>query len=350
MAERLARRHFVPLASAPTTQCRLAEIARLFRRAANYDQQAGIVEANKWVMRTMARKCAAPRVTAVHGFEDSSLWQFHSAKRLGKACIYNIPVPHYPVRERIHLKLNALFADWVSSSHGLHSLVGPEHKRGEIELADIIIVPSGFAERSIRETYPDKAIVRAPYGIDTEFWTKAGPACGDRPLRFVYAGHLSVAKGIPLLINAWECADLPNAELELIGPWRMAPNMRQRVPKNVVLRLPCSAQALRERYQSADVFVFPSFYEGFGMVLLEAMACGLPVVASDATAAQDILTSRIGVLTPSGSLEALVEGLRWCHSHRDKLKEMGEAARELAVKYTWAQYRRVVTEAVEPFA
>jgi alpha-maltose-1-phosphate synthase len=55
-----------------------------------------------------------------------------------------------------------------------------------------------------------------------------------------------------------------------------------------------SSKALRDQYHGADGFVFPSFFEGFGLVLLEAMACGLPAIASTATAATDVLPDTAG--------------------------------------------------------
>src|SRR5438045_3919459 len=81
----------------------------------------------------------------------------------------------------------------------------------------------------------------------------------------------------------------------------------------------CSAASLRTYYQSADVFVFPSYFEGFGLVLLEAMACGLPLLASECTAAPDFLTNNSGSVVPAGNVDAWIEGLRTMSANRDRL-------------------------------
>ena len=140
---------------------------------------------------------------------------------------------------------------------------------------------------------------RCPYGVDLEFW-KAGLDCRGRgPLRFIYAGQMSLRKGIPLLLEAWEKADMRDAELELVGLWQLAETRLKSLPRGVTHWGPCSPEALRARFCAADVFVFPSFFEGFGLVLLEAMACGLPAIASEATAGPDIYDGGLRTFGPS---------------------------------------------------
>lgn len=91
--------------------------------------------------------------------------------------------------------------------------------------------------------------------------------------------------------------------------------------------------------------MFPSFFEGFGLVLLEAMACGLPAIASNATASADVLAEASGRLLPGGDLDNLADPLRWFDQNRSRLPAMGRAARKRAGECTWERYRRSVTEA-----
>ena len=114
-------------------------------------------------------------------------------------------------------------------------------------------------------------------------------------------------------------------------------------------RPPCAPSELRQRYLSSDVFVFPSYFEGFGLVLLEAMACGLPAIASDASAGPDIITDQCGRLMPCGNIEALVEILRWFGKNRQQLPAMSRSARSQAERFTWENYRRSVSVAVASF-
>ena len=98
--------------------------------------------------------------------------------------------------------------------------------------------------------------------------------------------------------------------------------------------------------ESPHVFVFPSYSDGFGLVLLEAMACGLPAIASEASIGPEIITADCGFITPTGDLDRLVELLRWFDCHRNELPVMGRQARSQAARCTWRNYRNLVIGAV----
>jgi glycosyltransferase involved in cell wall biosynthesis len=289
-------------------------------------------------------------VRAVHSYEDCSLWQFQEAKRLGKACIYDMPIGYYPAWEKTQMDLARQFVDWLPAG-GLPSsrYVRPQQKRQEMELADLVLAPSRFVEETIRAFHPYKAISLAPYGVDLEFWKPCARNEGSEVLRFIYAGQISLRKGIPVLIQAWEKAALRSAELQLVGSWNLSDGKKASLPRGVTHVSALSSEALRDHYRRADVFVFPSFFEGFGLVLLEAMACGLPAIASAATAGADVLTKDSGRLLPVGDLDRLVDALRWFDKNRSCVPEMGRAARKTAEECTWDRYRQVVTNATSAF-
>src|SRR5262249_60229934 len=99
LAQRFARIHFAPLAHAPKAQGRAGEPWRLLMRASGVTN-GNPQQANRWLMRTMARECRRLSVSAVHAYEDCSLWQFLEAKRLGKACVYHLTPCYYPAGQR----------------------------------------------------------------------------------------------------------------------------------------------------------------------------------------------------------------------------------------------------------
>jgi alpha-maltose-1-phosphate synthase len=349
LAQRLSRRCFPPLDVAPKIQGRIGEFRRLLTRAIGQGDERLSYQANDWLMQTMRRECQRTNVSAIHSYEDCSLWQFAEAKRRGKACIYDMPIGYYPAWEQTEAGLARQYVDWLPAG-GLPSnrYSRPEQKREEMKLADLTLVPSSFVEKTIRNFHPYQMLARAPYGVDLEFWTPGVKRQELRPLRFIFAGQLSLRKGIPGLLEAWEKAALRDAELELVGPWHLADDRRSSLPRGVTWLPACSAEALRERYRAADVFVFPSFFEGFGLVLLEAMACGLSAIATDATAGPDVMTEACGRLIPAGNVDALVEELRWFYKNREQIPALSRAARIQAEACTWKNYRRCVTEAVAP--
>jgi len=350
MARRFGRRYFAPLAEAPKIQGRLGEVRRLIIRGLGRGDDALSYQANDWLMATMQRECHRNSVTAVHAYEDCSLLQFKEANRLGKACIYDMPIGYYSAWESTQTQLIHEFVDWLPTG-GLSSsrYVRPQQKCQEMELADLVLVPSSFAANTIRAFHPNKMISLARYGVDLEFWRPREHEDRSEVLRFIYAGQISLRKGIPGLLQAWEKAALHDAELKLVGSWFLNERIRVKLPHGVKHVPVLSSEELRDQYHKADVFVFPSFFEGFGLVLLEAMACGLPAIASAATAGADVLTEPSGRVLPVGNQDALVSALQWFDKERDSLPAMGRAARKQAELCTWKDYRRAVAEATAKF-
>jgi glycosyltransferase involved in cell wall biosynthesis len=345
LAQRLERRQFPPLSHVPKVQDRVKEVYRLLMRALELSSYSP-EHANRWLMRTMARECHRPTVTAIHAYEDCSLWPFIEARRLGKACVYDLPSCYYPAWEKLQAELSRKYSDWMPSNCLPAAYDARlEQKRKEIELADLTLVASRYVEATVREFYPHKEIARAPYGVDVEFWTPA-PHKQAEPLRFIYAGTVSVRKGVALLVEAWSKAGLRDAALTLVGSWELADSKLRSLPAGITWVPPCSSEALRDRYRESHVLVFPSYSDGFGLVLLEAMACGLPVIASQATIGPEIVTPGCGFITPTGDLDRLVELLRWFDHHRDELRVMGRQARTQAARCTWSNYRSLVVRAV----
>jgi glycosyltransferase involved in cell wall biosynthesis len=185
--ERLSRRHFTPLASVRIRQGRFGEMRRLFVRGLGFESDHLAVQANEWLMRTMTRYCANPAVTAVHSYEDCSLWQFRKAKRLGKACIYNMPIGYYAYWAAKEAELSRKYAEWLpGDATPAGTLVSEKHKREEMELADLVLAPCGFAQSTIQTFFPKKRVVQVPYGVDSEFWRPApNPRSADTLIFFI---------------------------------------------------------------------------------------------------------------------------------------------------------------------
>jgi alpha-maltose-1-phosphate synthase len=347
MVQRLERRHFQPLAGVPKVQGRIGEFYRLVRRASGFDNGLLSDQHDRWLMRVMARECRRLPVTAVHAYEGSAHWPFLAAKRGTKACVYDLPACYYQGLEPTLVQLEQKYSDWINPGQVLAGYnMRRAQKQQEMELADLVLVASSYVERTVREFYPYKEIARTPYGVDVEFWTPGPSNTQAGPLRYIYAGNISVRKGIPLLIEAWSKAGLHDAELTLVGSWALPESKLRSLPAGITWIPPCSPQFLRDRYRESHVFVFPSHSDGFGLVLLEAMACGLPSIASEASIGPEIITPDCGFITPTGDLDRLVELLRWFDRYRNELPGMGRQARAQAARYTWRNYRSSVIRAV----
>ena len=135
-------------------------------------------------------------------------------------------------------------------------------------------------------------------------------------------------------------------QLDLVGSWQLSPHLLKTLPQNIRWRGPVSAGELRERYRDSDIFVFPSYFEGYGLVLLESLACGLPYLATEATAAADFPLDIAGQLFASGDSDQLVNSLRWYSTRRDDLPAMSILARQTAEDRSWDNYRARIRESL----
>jgi alpha-maltose-1-phosphate synthase len=170
----------------------------------------------------------------------------------------------------------------------------------------------------------------------------------DKLFRALFVGRVGPRKGFHYLLQAWQELHLPDAELLAIGINEF-PNNWLTQYQDIFRYIPSLPHAaLNEYYSTASVFVFPSLVEGFGLVLLEAMACGIPVITTPNTAGPDILTDGVeGFIVPIRDVAALKEKLEWCYSHPEELAQMGKAARQKAEQLTWGLYRQQLASRVQ---
>ena len=346
MAERLGRRRFEPLADSPLVQGRLGEWRRLLLRAAGRGGEATVRAANEWVARTLRRECRRAAVSAVHAYEDCALLPFEEARRLGKACIYDLPIGYFEAWERIAPQLSAQYADWMIPASSFR-FASPEQKREELALADLVLAPSGFVADSARETFPDKRVALAPFGVDLAAWPFQERRAPAGVMTFLFAGQCSVRKGTPLLLDAWRAAGLADARLLLAGSWGLAEAKKRQLPANCNWLGPLSQEGLRAVYRDTDVFVLPTNFEGSPLVIGEALACGLPVLTTQGRGADSILDEESSRTVPPDNLDALIEALRWFAGNRDRIPAMSRAARANAERWPWQRYRASVAAAVK---
>ena len=145
---------------------------------------------------------------------------------------------------------------------------------------------------------------------------------------------------MPLLLNAWQRLAPAQAELWLLGP--VSAKVRSLLPELPGLRVLGEVPGARVPgiLQQCDVFVFPSYFEGFGLVILQAMACGLPVITTTATAGPDLIRvpGSGGWVIPTGNEDCLVEAMAHCLANRDDMRVVGKIGRSIAERYSWQVY------------
>ena len=152
-----------------------------------------------------------------------------------------------------------------------------------------------------------------------------------------------MGKGNLYLLEAWKRLKLKDAELLLMGEVR--PEIRrvlgEYAGENVRMVGFVPPPAMAEELRQCSVFLFPSLHEGFGLVLLEAMASGVPVVASRNSGAPDCVTEgEDGFMVEARAVEELAARIEWCYRNREALEWMGRnARRKVEEKFTLQCYR-----------
>jgi glycosyltransferase involved in cell wall biosynthesis len=156
----------------------------------------------------------------------------------------------------------------------------------------------------------------------------------DDPI-LLYVGRLSSEKRLEMLKPVLE--QIPNVRLALVGDGPAREDLQTAfagTPTTFVGYL--KGEALSQAYASADVFVFPSALETFGLVVVEAMAAGLPVVASRVGGIPDVVEEGItGYTFEVGDTAGLIDGVRRIISQPERIAAMGRDARAFAETQSW---------------
>jgi glycosyltransferase involved in cell wall biosynthesis len=178
-------------------------------------------------------------------------------------------------------------------------------------------------------------------GVDHRFFNPGSTQTKGK-FRVCYVGRLEPAKGISYLIAAWRQLALRDAELVLVG--RKLPGVAaleaKDLPASIKMTGILGRDEIKRCYQECDLFVFPSVNEGLSLSLLEAMSCGLPVVACKDTGADDcVVPEENGLLVPGRDADALADAIAWSHHHREDLLRMGRSARQtIEARFTLEDY------------
>ena len=202
---------------------------------------------------------------------------------------------------------------------------------------------SSYTRKTLENSPCTATIDIIPYGAPPAVSDDIAKPSGS--LRVLFAGSLGQRKGLSYLLDA--VGKLKGAvNLTLLGrktATDCAP-LNSAVEKYRWLPTLNHASVLREM-QSHDVLVLPSLFEGFGLVILEAMAQGTPVIATDHTAGPDVIQDGVdGFIVPIRSADAIAQKLELLARNSDQLMSMKQAAKAKAQLHTWENYRRRLVE------
>jgi glycosyltransferase involved in cell wall biosynthesis len=220
-----------------------------------------------------------------------------------------------------------------------------------LKSADKIIADSENTKNDLMRYYhvPDDKIKVIPLGVEKRFCRLNPEAVEDIRRRYhldfpfiLYTGTLEPRKNLPALIKAFSVIKLKHHHYKLViagmKGWKYQGIFDQvtalDLEKDVVFTGYVPDEDLPALYNAAEVFVYPSFYEGFGLPPLEAMACGCPVITSNTSSLPEVV-GNAGIMIDPNDHDELVQAIDSVLSDltlKEKLRELGQ---ERAKEFSW---------------
>ena len=227
--------------------------------------------------------------------------------------------------------------------------VGAKRFGVEAKAADYHIVASTYSIRALEfEGIAAENIYRIPYGVDENKFLEPKRVYDGKHINVLFVGEVNQRKGIRQVLEAAKRINSDDVVFNIVGtgrdycadlyaPYERYVNFCGRVPFDELLN----------HLQSSHVFVFPTMGEGFGLVLLEAMAAGLPVITTSNCGGADIVSEgKDGFLIKVGDVDSLVDRIMWIKNNPEKAEKMSENAVTKAKQFTWERYEAGIVHSV----
>jgi glycosyltransferase involved in cell wall biosynthesis len=300
--------------------------------------------------RRLRRQKYGPGLRAAYAYEDCAEQFFLAARELGLRRAYDLPIAYWATTQRLLREEAGRYPDWEPTLGGTRdSEEKLARKSRELALAELVVCPSRFVMESLpEEIRAVKPCIVTPFGspmVDVD--KNLSDDQISRPLRVLFAGAMTQRKGLADLFAAMKLIKSQSIELVVMGS-TLCPidGYRQRYANFIYEPTRPHSEVLR-LMQTCDVFVLPSIVEGRALVQQEAMACGLPLMATKNAGADDlIIEGETGFLLPIRSPEKIAEKIDWCATNRSRLGGMGIAAQKRARELTWRSYGETVVGAI----
>ena len=305
------------------------------------------------VEKRFDERCAAAlALTPCDGFigvEHGCLESARAARDLGKRVVVAFLSPHHETfRECVfdeYAKYPQLMTPYVERLLRLMPR-RTARKDEEARLADMIHTASRFTSQSIvkHAGVDERRIMCVPYGGPPPIARADLPESSAGPVRFLYSGPVSVRKGVHYLFQAWHSIGAgPHATLDVFGSMQLPLEALGEATRGAMFHGHAAPSDLHGAYRAASVLVFPTLCDGFGLVVQEALAHGVPVITTTNAGAADLIQDgRNGFVVAPANVEALAEKMQWCITHPGEISRMRHAALETAQAWTWDRFRQTL--------
>lgn len=282
-----------------------------------------------------------PGAQAIYAYEDSAARSFGAAREAGLRRFYELPTLYWKTTHRLMEEEAALQPLWSATNDTLNDGEAKlARKDRELALADHIVVPSEFVRATLSESDNLRASIDVvPYGGPAPSAAPRVASAPNEKLRLLFVGHLRQRKGLSYLFDAMRALD-GVASLTLIGPKPVdCAVLSEALGRHRWLGAVPYGRVLEEMRRH-DVLVLPSLIEGFALVILEAMAQGLPVVTTPNSGAATVIEDGVdGYIVPIRDSDAIVDRVMRL-ADRAELSQVSAAALRKAGAMSWANQER----------
>jgi glycosyltransferase involved in cell wall biosynthesis len=267
---------------------------------------------------------------------------FERMRRDGGRTVLSYPIAHNGFQAKFYAEEARLAPQFAAALPRLDQLPREYTECLEVEcaLADRILVGSRFVRDSFLSMgFDARRIVVTPYGVDTvRFTPRSESSRRGGIFRALFVGQIGQRKGMSYLFEGYQRFRRPDSELHVVGTYVPGREVYDRYAQLYRHTPNVPQEQLPALYQSADVFVFPSLIEGMPLVVLEAMASGLPVITTTHGPGDIVRDGVDGFFVPIRDPEAIAMRLEQLYRDPALRAQMGRNAREQAMRYTWDSY------------
>ena len=212
----------------------------------------------------------------------------------------------------------------------------------EIHLASTVICASSITAQSLQEEGISSNNIKViSYGVETNLYPykKREILKPNDVFHVIFIGSLNQRKGITYLLEALE--GIQNVVLHIVGRGIFDENLLTNYQTTIELHKNISQEELVTLLHRSHCFVLPSLVEGFGQVILEAMATGIPIVASENTIAKDIIKDGVnGFVVPIRNAVAIKNKIQHLIAHPDLVTKIGDTGYKTAQNLNWPTFRK----------
>lgn len=292
----------------------------------------------------LEREITSPRPFALWGYNASSLSSFELGRAAGRPLILDRTIGDYRRYNRLMDRVAQTHGAWFTKTDRTIPVSQIERDQREYELADVILAGSEFCAKTIREwggsSVAEKVRV-LPYCFDEGLFGETPPPRPlnpGEPIRFLFIGQINPRKGVHHLLEAFAQIPASAASLTMVGELRVPARTFAPYAERVTYIPTVARSEIPAIMADHHVLVFPSYFEGSALSLLEALASGMGVIQT--RAAGNGATSASGIVLEEPSTEGLLTALQAAINDPDRVDGWRLAARQEAQQYSFTTYRQ----------